>query len=136
MALNENPRTTNYESWLTGFWMFLTGPHASVQDIGERARAQLLSILTLILIIAYLWALISRPVSENEFIALLLFTAIAYVLSRTPYSRAGVYFFCFSFAAFAYITLLLGTASSYSSAVTTIVHVSLVAASLLLSSRA
>ena len=135
MTLNENPKTLTQESWLTGLWMFLTGPHPSVQEIGERARAQLLSILTLILIFAYLWALITRPVSESQFIVLLLFTAIAYVLSRTPYSGAGVYFFCFSFAAFAYLTLWLGTASSYSSAITTIVHVALVAASLLLSSR-
>ena len=81
----------------------------------------------------YGWALISRPESYSEFIALLLITSVAYVLSRTPYYRIGTYFLCFSFTAFAYITLLLGTASSYSSAITTSVHVSLVVASLLLS---
>jgi GAF domain-containing protein len=137
MALNENPRITTEESrnGLTRFWMFLTAPHPSVQDVGERARAQLLSILTLILTIAYLWALITMPRSSDEFIALLVFTGIAYGLSRTPYSRVGAYFFCFSFTAFAYVTLWLGAASSYSSAVTTIVHVSLVVASLLLPAR-
>jgi GAF domain-containing protein len=137
MALKESPRITSEESmsWLTRFWMFLTRPHPSVQDIGERARAQLLSILTLIFFPAFLWALIIRPDSYIELIALLLFTAIAYVLSRTPHSRAGVYLFCFSLSAIAYITLWLGTVSSYSSAITTFVHVSLVVASLLLSSR-
>ena len=122
-------------SWLRRLWMFLTDPHPSVQDIGERARAQLLSILTLIFVPAFLWALIIRPDSYAELATLLLFTGIAYVLSRTRYSRVGAYFFCFSLAAIAYITLWLGTISSYSSALTTFVHVSLVVASILLSSR-
>jgi len=137
MTLNATPKARPEESrnWLTRFWMILTDPHPSVQDIGERARAQLLSVLTLILTVAFLWALITRPYSYDELIALLVFTGIAYVLSRTPYFQAGIYFFCFSFTAFAYLTLLLGTASSYSSAITTIVHVSLVVASLLLSPR-
>ena len=116
------------------FWMSLINPHPSVQEVGERARAQLLAILTLILTVVYGWALISRPESYNEFFALLIFTIVAYALSRTPYYRIGIYFLCFSSTAFAYSTLLLGTASSYSSAITTTVHVSLVVASLLLSS--
>lgn len=120
-------------SGFTRFWMFLISPHPSVQEIGEKARAQLLAILTLILTVVYAWALVSRPESYNQFIALLVFTIIAYVLSRTSYYRIGTYFLCFSFTAFAYITLYLGTASSYSSAITTSVHVSLVVASLLLS---
>ena len=137
MALNETPKTATEEpmNWLKRSWMFLTSPHPSLQDIGERARAQLLSILTLILTFAYLWALVTRPGSYDEFIALLVFTAIAYALSRTPYARAGAYFFCFSFAGFAYMALLMGMASSYSSVTTTIVHVALVVASILLSSR-
>src|SRR5690349_11009314 len=134
MAINETSRPTERSmSRFTRFWMVLIDPHPSVQEIGERARAQLLAILTLILTIVYGWALISRPSSYNEFLALLFFTFIAYVLSRTPYYRIGIYFLCFSFTAFAYITLYLGTASSYASAITTSVHVSLVVASLLLS---
>ena len=133
MAINETSRPTERSmSRFTRFWMGLIDPHPSVQEIGERARAQLLAILTLILTIVYGWALISRPSSYNEFLALLFFTFIAYVLSRTPYYRIGIYFLCFSFTAFAYITLYLGTASSYASAITTSVHVSLVVASLLL----
>ena len=133
MAMNETPTPTERSmSRFTRFWMGLIDPHPSVQEIGERARAQLLAILTLILTSVYGWALISRPSSYNEFLALLFFTFIAYVLSRTPYYRIGIYFLCFSFTAFAYITLYLGTASSYASAITTSVHVSLVVASLLL----
>src|SRR5690349_9570485 len=134
MAMNET--SAHAEKSMNGlmrFWMLLIDPHPSVEEIGERARAQLLAILTLILSLVYGWALISRPTSYNEFLALLFFTFIAYALSRTPYYRLGIYFLCFSFIAFAYITLYLGTASSYASAITTSVHVSLVVASLLLS---
>jgi len=122
-------------SGFTRLLTLLTSPHPRVQDIGERARAQLLGIVTLILTIVYFWALFSRREVSNDFIALLVITILAYTLSRTPYYWIGIYLFCFSFTAFAYITLLLGTASSYSSAITTSVHVSLVVASLLLRSR-
>jgi len=113
----------------------MVNPHPSVKEVGEKRRAQLLAIITLILTIAYVWALISRPDSYGVFILLLLFTAVAYGLSRTPYYEVGTYFFCFGFTAFAYLTLYLGTASSYSSAITTTVHISLVVASILLSFR-
>jgi GAF domain-containing protein len=91
--------------------------------------------VTLILTIMYFAALVLSPETYNDLVALLFIAILAYALSRTLYYRIGIYFFCFSFTAFAYITLFLGTASSYSSAITTSVHVSLVVASLLLSSR-
>src|SRR6185369_15498885 len=136
MTLNENPKTIqNPANWFARLLGFLVNPHPSVREIGEKRRAQLLAIITVILTVAYLWALITRPTSYSEFLALLFFTAIAYGLSRTPYYEIGIYFFCFGFTAFAYITLYLGTASSYTSAITTTVHISLVVASLLLSFR-
>jgi GAF domain-containing protein len=136
MTLNENPKTIqNPANWFARLLGFLINPHPSVQEIGEKRRAQLLAIITLILTVAYIWALITRPTSYSEFLALLLFTAIAYGLSRTPYYEIGTYFFSFGFTAFAYITLYLGTASSYTSAINTTVHISLVVASLLLSFR-
>src|SRR5215211_2418733 len=134
MISNETPKITRDPGNLfTQVWIFLTYPHPSIQDIEERSRAQLLAILTLLLTVMYAAALISRPASYQDFISLLLVTGIAYALSRTPYCRIGTYFFCFGFTAFAYVTLFLGTASSFSSAMTTTVHVSLVAASILLS---
>lgn len=134
MTLNGTPTPTEKpRSGIARFWMSLINPHPSVEEVGERARAQLLAILTLILTVVYGWALISRPESYDEFFALVLFTIVAYALSRTPYYRIGIYFLCFSSTAFAYVTLFLGTASSFSSAITTTVHVSLVVASLLLS---
>ena len=127
---NQNP-----VGGLRHFLSFMINPHPSVQEVGERRRAQLLAVITLILTVAYVWALISRPDSYGVFVILLLFTAVAYGLSRTPYYEVGTYFFCFGFTAFAYMTLYLGTASSYTSAITTTVHISLVVASILLSFR-
>jgi GAF domain-containing protein len=136
MTWNENPKTIqNPANWFARLLGFLINPHPSVWEVGEKRRAQLLAIITLILTIAYLWAMISKPNSYSEFLSLLLFTAIAYGLSRTAFYEIGIYFFCFGFTAFAYITLYLGTASSYTSAITTTVHISLVVASLLLSFR-
>jgi GAF domain-containing protein len=136
MTLNKDPeKISTPANWFTRLWGFLVNPHPSIQDIGEKRRAQLLAIITLILTLAYLWAMLSRPNSYSEFVALLLFTALAYGLSRTAYYEIGIYLFCFGFTAFAYITLYLGTASSYTSAITTTVHIALVVASILLSFR-
>jgi GAF domain-containing protein len=136
MTLNENQNTVqNPNSWSARLLSLLVNPHPSVQEIGEKRRAQLLAIITLLLVVAYLWAMVSRPKSYNEFIALLLFTAVAYGLSRTRYCKIGAYFFCFGLTAFGYLTLYLGTASSYTSAVTTTIHIALVVASILLSFR-
>jgi GAF domain-containing protein len=136
MTVNESLKSTRRaRNWFVRLWGVLIGPHPSVQEVGEKRRAQLLAIVTLILTVAYLWALISRPSSYLDFIVLILFTAIAYGFSRTPYSEIGTYFFCFGFTAFAYITLYFGTATSYTSAVTTTVHIALVVASILLSFR-
>ena len=136
MTLNETPNKIQSPThWFARLWGLLINPHPSIQDTGEKRRVQLLAVITLILTVAYLWAMISRPSSYADFIVLLLFTAIAYGLSRTRYYEIGVYLFCFGFTAFAYITLYLGTASSYSSAITSTVHISLIVASLLLSFR-
>ncbi len=136
MAFNDTRDMTEHPiSGIKRLLTFLSSPHPAIQEIGERARAQLLGMVTLILTIMYFAALVLSPETYNDLVALLFIAILAYALSRTLYYRIGIYFFCFSFTAFAYITLFLGTASSYSSAITTSVHVSLVVASLLLSSR-
>src|SRR6266498_115296 len=133
MKMNDFSKTTDQRvGWLSRVGEFVAEPHPSVHEVGERRRAQLLAIITLILAAGYVAALLSRPKSYGVLIALFLFTAMAYGLSRTRYYRSGTYLFCFGFTAFAYITLFLGTASSYASAITTTVHISLVVASILL----
>lgn len=136
MTLNETPKVAiDNPSWLRRLLMLLTEPHPSVQEVEEKTRAKLLAILTLILSALYIAALISRPQSYTDFIVLLVLTGLAYLLSGTPYYRIGTYIFCFGFTAFAYVTLFLGTATGYTSAITTSVHISLIVASILLSSR-
>lgn len=135
MTSNQNPRTTrDPKNLFARLRMLLLNSHPSIAEIEERSRAQLLSILTSILTVVFVAALISRPASYREFTALLVFTIISYVLSRTTSYRIGTYLFCFGLTAFAYVSLFLGTASNYSSAITAIVPVSLIVASILLSS--
>jgi GAF domain-containing protein len=136
MTMNETPGITqDSASWLTRLRDLLISPHPSVQEIGEKRRAQLLATITLILTVSYIWALVSRPDSFGSFIALLTFTILVYASSRTPYYRIGTYFFCFGFTSFTFISLFLGMASDYTSAITTIGHIALVVSSILLSSR-
>ena len=136
MTLNKTTKVApGDQGWLRRLAMFLTEPHPSVQEVEEKTRAQLLAILTLILSILYIFAIFSGPKSYTDFVVLLLLTALAYLFSPTRYYRIGIYIFCFGFTAFAYATLFLGTATGYTSAITTSVHVSLVVASILLSAR-
>ena len=116
-------------------WNFFTEPYPSVQEVGEYRRAQLLSSITLILIASFTWALFSNPTSVTTFIALYLTTLLSYVLSRSPYYRTGAYFFSYGITSLAFFSLYFGTASSFDTAITSIAHVSLIVASILLSLR-
>jgi GAF domain-containing protein len=116
-------------------WNFLTEPHASVKDIGEIRRAQLLASITLILIASFTWALFSGPSAIGTFVALYITTLISYVLSRSPYYRIGSYFFSYAITSMAFFSLYFGTATSFDAAITSIAHVSLIIASILLSLR-
>ena len=134
MALNETPKVTqDTASWFTRLRNLLISPHPSVQEVGEKRRAQLLATIALVLIPIYAWALISRPETYGSFLVLLSLAILVYASSRTAYFRIGTYFFCFGFTAFTFISLFLGTASSYGSAITTIGHVALLVSSILLS---
>ncbi|MGZ9226760.1 MAG: hypothetical protein ACXW4M_14515, partial [Anaerolineales bacterium] len=136
MTLNETPEITqDAASWFTRLRDRLISPHPSVQEIGEKRRAQLLATLTLVLIPIYAGAMVSRPDTYSSFMALLALAILVYASSRSPYYRLGTYFFCFGFMAFTFISLYLGTASSYASAIATIAHIALIVSSILLSAR-
>ena len=126
-----SPDTTR-GAWHARALRFLTEPHPSVQEIGERRRAQLLSILSLLLVLLFTIESLVRRQSNVGFTALLAITIISYGLSRTKYYQAGAYFFTFGFTSLAYIAIFLGTASSFEIYVTSIVFVSLIVASALL----
>jgi GAF domain-containing protein len=116
-------------------WRFLTEAHPSITDIGERRRAQLLSALSLILTVSFIWAIFSNPGTLTTFYVLLTFTLLAYILSRTKYFRIGAYFFSFGFTSLAFTTIYIGTANSIDSSISSIVPISLILASAILSQR-
>jgi len=136
MTISKSSKTTELrKNWFSRAWNFLTEPHPSVQEVGELRQAQLLAAITLILIGSFIWESFSRPTAIGTFIALYAITLISYVLSRTPYYRTGSYFFSYGITSLAFFSLYFGTASSFDSAITSIAHVSLIIASILLSLR-
>ena len=132
MTMNDKAETTQVNR-LGRIWRFLTEAHPSITDIGERSRAQLLSALSLILVISFTWAVLSNPSSFTVFFVFLGITLFAYLISRTKYFNAGAYLFSFGFTSIAYITLYNGTANSVDTAIASIVPISLILASAILS---
>jgi len=116
-------------------WQFLTEPHPSIIEIGERRRAQLLSALSMILVVSFTWAILSRPSTLSVFLLLLGITMVAYITSRTKFYRIGAYFFSFGFTSIAYININSGAANSIDSSIMSIVPISLIVANALLSQR-
>ncbi len=116
-------------------WRRFTTPHPSVKAIGDRRRAQLLSILTLILSFLFVGAVVYGPRSYGVFLALSGITLTSYALSRTEYFRIGTYLFTYVFTAIGYLRIYQGAADSMEAAVVSTVHVSLVLSSVLLSQR-
>lgn len=116
------------------FWSFLTAPHPSIRDVGERRRAQLLSSLTLIITVSLTLGMLLAS-SASTFIGFLGITLLSYTLSRARFYSVGAYFFCFAFTSVAYITIYLGSANSIESAITSTVPIALILASALLSQR-
>ena len=132
MSTNNSPKTNVSENWLLRLWQLLTEAHPSVQEIGERRRAQLLSSLSLILVTSFTFALLTNPKSVSIFYILLAFTFVAYLLGRSKYYNLGTYFFSFGFTSIAYITIYLGTANTVESAINAFVPVALILSSALL----
>jgi putative methionine-R-sulfoxide reductase with GAF domain len=116
-------------------WFRLIEPDPSVKSIGEFRRAQLLSILTLILSVLFIYAFLSRPESVDTFLVLGSVTLISYILSKTKYYRFGTYLFTYAFTAIGFLSIYQGTANSIDSAITSTVHISLIISSALLSQR-
>ena len=134
MAMNRTTRET-LAYILSRAWGFISAPHPSVEEIGERRRAQLLSTLTLILTGAFIWGLFANPTAIETFLALTFVTLISYVLSRTRFYKAGVYLFSYGLSSIGYLSLFLGTASGFNTSITSTGHISIIIASILLSLR-
>ncbi len=138
MSISQMPLNDQKQSFTkraSRLWKRLIAPHSSIKMIGEIRRAQLLSILTLLLNILFIIALLFRPTSVGVFLALGGITLTSYALSKTKYYRLGTYIFAYAFTAIGYIRIYQGTATSIESSIVTIVHIALVFSSVLLSQR-
>jgi GAF domain-containing protein len=136
MRANETPNITERAAnWLGQIWGFLTNPHPSVQEIGEKRRAQLLATISLILTGTFFLALIARAGSGGTFITLIIVSVVSYALSRTAYYAAASYLFSYGLTSVSYLSLYFGTASGFESAISTIAHAAIIVASILLPVR-
>ncbi|MBV6396106.1 MAG: hypothetical protein HFACDABA_01694 [Anaerolineales bacterium] len=131
--ITKNSPGETLKNHIARFWRFLTDPHPSVTEVGERRRAQLLSTLSVILSLSFTWALLSRPSALFVFMFFLGLTLTAYISSRTRFYRLGAYIIAFGFTSIAYINIYNGEASSIDNSVLSIVPISLILASALLS---
>lgn len=113
----------------------LIAPHESVKDIAEFRRAQLLSILMLILSALFAIAMVFGPKSYGTFISLIAITLSSYALSRTKYYKIGTYLFTYAFTSIGFLRIYQGTGTSIEASIVSTVHISLVISSLLLSRR-
>jgi GAF domain-containing protein len=129
----QNPNLRDNDR-LTAWWHRLTSPNPSL-SAAERGRAQLLSILSLILILLFVAAFLFGTESYGAFGFLFAITLASYALSRTRFFRAGIYLFTYAFTSFGFIRILTGGADSIEASVASTVHISLVASSVLLSRR-
>jgi GAF domain-containing protein len=140
MTISQSPaehQTQSLRERIFLLWNRLTAPHPSVQDVGEKRRAQLLAILSLVLAGAFIIAVFTPTPTEvaNAFIAFLGITAVCYALSRTKYYRLGTYIFTYGLTSITYLRLYTGTANGVEAAITSTGLISLVLASALLSQR-
>lgn len=133
---NPQPANNQKQSFLQRareIWLRMIAPHPSIKAIAEFRRAQLLSILTLILSALFIGAILSHPASMSAFLVLSGITLTSYVLSKTKYYRLGAYIFTYAFTAIGYLRIYQGSANSVESSIASTVHVSLIFSSVLLS---
>jgi putative methionine-R-sulfoxide reductase with GAF domain len=124
----------NIQKWVRSL-SSIYNPHPSVKDIGERRRAQLLNIITLILAATFILALLARPAAVSTFIFLLLLSLASFALGKTKYYKAGAALFTLGFLSSAFLPLLMGTAGGFVTSITSIVPIALVVASVLVGQR-
>jgi PAS domain S-box-containing protein len=124
----------NIQKWQSSLFS-LYAPHPSVQDIGEKRRAQLLNIITLILAATFILALLARPSSVGTFILLLSLSLVSFVLGKTKYYKIGAGLFTLGFLSSAFLSLRLGTAGDFESSINSTVPIALIVASVLVGQR-
>lgn len=135
MTVNEIPQEPRTRpNFIVRGWNFLTGPHPSVTEIGEKRRARLLATVSLILAGGFTLGLVLGA-SFGPFITLLIISMTTYGLSRTRYYNAGSYFIAYGFMSLAYLMLYFEMTSGFEADITTIAYAAVVVASVLLPPR-
>jgi GAF domain-containing protein len=130
-----NDQKRSYSERVRQTWQSLINPHSSIKAIGEIRRAQLLSILTLILSMLFVSITFFSPRSLGVFLVLGGITLTSYALSRTKYYRIGTYIFTYAFTAIGYLRIYQGSSASIESSIVSTVHIALIISSALLSQR-
>lgn len=141
MTTHETP--AKRPNMLLQTWQFLTDPHPSIQETGERRSARLALALILVIgvlnLIGFFFAGQATSYADafGGFGASLIGLPIAYLLARTRTYRAGVFLFSLAFAASAYIDIIRqGGFADIAADVFVFVPLSLIVASAFLSSWA
>ncbi len=128
MTEQENNTTVSEQyqgsSPLFQFWLLVTRAHPNVKEIGNRRRAQLIAVLSLVILVINSLGILFVPterISPTEVIILWILNAfflISYILSRTTYFSVGAYLLSISFSLSGYALALSGdgqiSASLYS----------------------
>jgi GAF domain-containing protein len=136
MTTNESPKLNRpFLNWLSRAWKYLSQPHPSIEKVGQKRRAQLAAIISLILIGLFMVAMLFRPSLYNGLLALLIISIVSYGFSRTRHHWMGSYVFSYGITSLAYLSLFLGTASSFEAAITTYAYTAIIGASIILSLR-
>jgi GAF domain-containing protein len=113
----------------------LIAPHPTIHELGLVRRAQLLNVMTLLLIAAFISGIIARPKTIVVFYFLLGISVISFMLGKSKFPQVGTLFFSAGFISTAYLSLFLGTASSYAESVLALVPIALIVASALTTRR-
>jgi PAS domain S-box-containing protein len=134
MTIKTSQQTTRTNVFIRA-WRILTEAHPDITEVGERRQAQLLAVLSLILVVPFTFAILSNPQTLTTFIVFLAITVFAYIISRTKFYRIGGYFFSFGFTSIAYFNIYNGSANSVDSSLSSIIPISLILASAILSQK-
>jgi GAF domain-containing protein len=124
---------------LARFWNWLTEPHSSIVEIGQRRQTRLASSLTLVYTLFSTVGVVAastQPNASSGNVALGISTIIgliSYILTRTPYYRVGSFLFVLGVSFSAYLSIIAGGARSFSGTIYSFVPIALIFGSAILS---
>jgi GAF domain-containing protein len=135
MTLNKTATTSPTSvNGIGQIWGFLTNPHPSVTEAGEKRRAQLIATVSLILSTGFTLGILFGG-KFWAFTTLFIIAIVSYGIGRTRFYNAGAYIIAYGFTTLAYLMLYFRMAGGFESDITTIAYAAIIAASILLPTR-